>query len=43
MTSNTATVREHARYGAATQQKYEPHHCEQAAAIVRRVADEYRL
>ena len=23
--------------------KYEPHHCEQAAAIVRRVADEYRL
>ena len=23
--------------------KYEPHHCEQAAAIVHRVADEYRL
>ena len=23
--------------------KYEPHHCEQAAAIVRHVADEYRL
>ena len=43
MTSNTATVREHARYGAVTQQEFEPHHCEQVAAIVRRVADEYRL